>query len=202
MAVRVCFFGDSFVNGTGDDDCLGWVGRLCAAERHRGEDLTLYNLGVRRDTSADIRRRWRGEATARLASDGEGRLVFSFGLNDCAPGPHGAAPRVSAEEGVDNARAILAEAADWLPTLMIGPPPVTDSADRNQDVIARSERLAGLCSKLRVPFLSTVTFARAIYPTWRAEADAGDGIHPNAESYAALADLVRRWPAWQAWFSP
>ena len=25
--MRICFFGDSFVNGTGDDECLGWVGR-------------------------------------------------------------------------------------------------------------------------------------------------------------------------------
>ena len=38
MAPRICFFGDSFVNGTGDDDALGWVGRLCAAERRAGLD--------------------------------------------------------------------------------------------------------------------------------------------------------------------
>ncbi|HZC55143.1 MAG TPA: hypothetical protein VE396_03730 [Xanthobacteraceae bacterium] len=29
--IRICFFGDSMVNGTGDDACLGWVGRICAA---------------------------------------------------------------------------------------------------------------------------------------------------------------------------
>jgi acyl-CoA thioesterase-1 len=28
--MRICFFGDSFVNGTGDDDGLGWVGRIVA----------------------------------------------------------------------------------------------------------------------------------------------------------------------------
>lgn len=26
--MRICFIGDSFVNGTGDDTCLGWVGRI------------------------------------------------------------------------------------------------------------------------------------------------------------------------------
>lgn len=77
--MRLCFFGDSFVNGTGDDDCLGWVGRLCAAERRVGRDLTVYNLGVRRDTSDDILRRWRREAEARLPPGCGGRLVFSFG---------------------------------------------------------------------------------------------------------------------------
>ena len=65
--IRVCFFGDSFVNGTGDDACLGWVGRACAAGRRNGMDLTCYNLGIRGDTSADVLRRWEHEARARLA---------------------------------------------------------------------------------------------------------------------------------------
>jgi lysophospholipase L1-like esterase len=60
--MRICFFGDSIVNGTGDPDCLGWVGRVCGAARKSGVDLTSYNLGIRRDTSADILRRWRREA--------------------------------------------------------------------------------------------------------------------------------------------
>jgi hypothetical protein len=30
MSIRICFFGDSIVNGTGDDACLGWVGRICS----------------------------------------------------------------------------------------------------------------------------------------------------------------------------
>jgi lysophospholipase L1-like esterase len=28
--IRICFVGDSFVNGTGDETALGWAGRLCA----------------------------------------------------------------------------------------------------------------------------------------------------------------------------
>ena len=34
--MRICFIGDSFVNGTGDDDCLGWAGRLGAGARPGG----------------------------------------------------------------------------------------------------------------------------------------------------------------------
>jgi hypothetical protein len=34
-------FGDSIVNGTGDDACLGWVGRICSAARRRGIDPAL-----------------------------------------------------------------------------------------------------------------------------------------------------------------
>lgn len=78
-----CFFGDSFVNGTGDSECLGWAGRICADARRNGCDLTYYNLEVRRDTSRDIAERWRHEAMIRLPSDIDGRLIFSFGVNDC-----------------------------------------------------------------------------------------------------------------------
>ena len=42
--IRVCFLGDSFILGTGDVDGLGWAGRVHAAERGRGIDLTSYNL--------------------------------------------------------------------------------------------------------------------------------------------------------------
>ncbi|HUO23736.1 MAG TPA: hypothetical protein VMU59_14580, partial [Caulobacteraceae bacterium] len=62
--LRVCFLGDSFTQGTGDDAALGWVGRVVAAERGRGHDLTGYNLGVRGQTGADIAERAAAEAGA------------------------------------------------------------------------------------------------------------------------------------------
>ena len=66
MAFRVCFIGDSFVLGVGDPDGLGWSGRIAAAARRRGIDITAYNLGVRRETTADIARRWQAEVAPRL----------------------------------------------------------------------------------------------------------------------------------------
>ena len=200
MSVRVCFFGDSFVNGTGDDDGLGWVGRLCAAERRAGADLTAYNLGVRRDTSADIRGRWRREAEARLPSEYDGRLVFSFGVNDCAALADGA-PRIAMAAALGNARAILGEASAWLPTLVVGPLPVTESAAQNERVVALSEGLAVICAGVGVPFFSALAFSTAAHEIWRAEAARGDGVHPNSRSYAALAETVRAWPAWRGWFA-
>ena len=106
-AIRVCFFGDSFVNGTGDDACLGWVGRACAAGRENGADLTCYNLGIRGDSSADVLRRWEHEARARLPPEHDGRLVFSFGANDCCLRDDASQVRVPLDEALANARAIL-----------------------------------------------------------------------------------------------
>jgi hypothetical protein len=41
----ICFFfGDSFANGTGDDDALGCVGRILAQARHAGRDVTARRV--------------------------------------------------------------------------------------------------------------------------------------------------------------
>lgn len=80
--MRICFIGDSFVNGTGDPDYLGWTGRICIAARNLGYDITYYNLGIRGDTSADIKARWLREISCRLKAEYDSRIVFSFGIND------------------------------------------------------------------------------------------------------------------------
>lgn len=186
--MRICFFGDSFVNGTGDPHCLGWVGQVCA-----GRGVTVYNLGIRRDASGDVARRWRGEAGLRLPPEADGRLVFSFGANDCVDG--GPPPA----ETLATTRRVLGEAAIWLPTLFVGPPPRGEPAGDSR-VAALSDGLAALCRELAVPFLE-VFRPLAGCPAWAAEAAAGDGAHPAAGGYQALAGLVESWPAWQAWFT-
>lgn len=137
--MRIRFFGDSFVNGTGDDDCLGWPGRPCAEARQRGHDVTLYNLDIRRDTSGDVARRWERETSARLPLEHDGRLVVSFGVNDCVREQEW--PKVSEDASVANTRATLARARARWPTLMFGPP-CTGDADLDQRVERWSERIA------------------------------------------------------------
>ncbi len=117
--MRLCVFGDSFVNGTGDPERLGWLGRATAGAR----DVTVYNLGIRGDTSSDIRARWRAETAYRLAGRDDGRLVFSFGVNDCCPDDAGGERRVARDTTLDNAATLFRESSERWPTLMIGPPP-------------------------------------------------------------------------------
>lgn len=195
-SLRICFFGDSMVNGTGDDACLGWVGRACAAARQGGHDVTCYNLGIRRDTSEAVRIRWESEAEARLPADQDGRLVFSFGANDGCLGPDGAL-RVAPERSLANAEAILVAAVARRPVLMVGPLPICDP-----EVDARTAELSArfsiLCARLGIPFLSVIDIASAS-ETWRREVAAGDGAHPNADGYALIAGAFTRWAPWRAW---
>jgi lysophospholipase L1-like esterase len=192
---RICFFGDSFTQGTADEHCLGWVGRLCAAARAAGHDVTAYNLGVRRDTSADIRRRWRAEYAARLRSDCDHRIVFCLGANDMTV--ENGRLRVETADSVANFRALLAEGGALAPVLALGPLPVNEAAQdrRILDLCARYARIAAVAG---VPYLP---LARGLLAesAWKNAVAGGDGTHPDGRGYALIAETIRRWPAW--WFS-
>lgn len=198
--MRICFFGDSFVNGTGDDDGLGWVGRLVAKARRGGRDVTGYNLGIRRNTSADVASRWKSEASLRLPSECDGRLVFSFGANDCLSNGVDGGPRVGRAESLANAESILDAALRWLPILMIGPGIVADDREANARICALSAEYAKLCDRIGAPYLEICDLLLAS-PTWTQEALAGDGAHPNRGGYAIVADAVSNWRSWRSWIA-
>ena len=194
LDIRICFFGDSFVNGTCDPDYLGWSGRVCKAANR--PNLTYYNLGIRGNTSEQIEARWQAEAALRFPSPSDARLVFSFGVNDnCTENGH---LRVSAKGSVGCARRILTQSKSQYPTLMIGPPPVEDEAINDRTVVT-SMAYAALCEALDVPYLETYAPLRQ-NPTWMNEVAQIDGAHPAAAGYEAFAQLVSDWEAWQAWF--
>ncbi len=193
--IRVCFIGDSFVNGTLDATYLGWTGRLCVDLAQGGLAVTSYNLGVRRDTSIDIARRWQGEARVRFADGCDNRLVFSFGTNDTAW--EGQQRRVALSESINSARRILDDAQQY-PALMVGPPPIADAA-HNQRTQELSDQFATLCAQLQVPYLDIFTPLRQS-TRWRQAVGQGDGAHPVAAGYEAIAQLVKQWPTWQQWF--
>ena len=193
MLRHLCFIGDSFVQGCGDPALLGWVGRLCAPLAAPGRDLTVYNLGIRGQTSSQIRRRWRAEAEPRLPAGSPAGLVFSFGANDSAQA-------VPPAETLAHTAIILAEAMSIAPTLMLGPPPIADDPAAEERLARLCPALAEVARRLSVPYLP-VHAALRHDPAWRDEALANDGAHPAAAGYAALARLAASWPAWRAWFA-
>jgi len=195
--MRICFFGDSFVSGTGDDACLGWVGRACAAARRAGRDVTCYNLGIRGDTTAHVLKRWRDEADARLVAEHDGRLVFSFGANDCCPATDGAGVRVAPGQALENAEAILKVARASRPTLMVGPLPVGDVAT-DRRIVELSAEFATLCANLGVPYLELFGLVAAS-PVWSQEVARGDGAHPNMGGYREVAEAFMHWDIWRNW---
>lgn len=197
--MRICAIGDSFVNGVGDAAGLGWIGRLLRPMKALNPDVTLYNLGVRGDTSSDIRTRWRREVDVRSAPGLDIRLIFSFGVNDCCPDENGLSPRVAADDAIANAFAILGEARALGSTLMIGPPPIA-IAEINERTAALDPLLAETAKRAAVPYLPVFkTLHRS--DVWMTEVARFDDAHPGSDGYAELAELVAAWPEWKAWRS-
>ena len=184
--VRVCVFGDSFTAGVGDRTGAGWVGRVAAAAQGPGYGLTVYNLGVRRDTSVDIARRWFGEARSRLKDGDRFGVVLAFGTNDVDE--QWGRRRVRRERTLAGLADMLDDAhtAEWAP-LAVGPPPVLDAA-----ASARAADLAGgmaaVCARRDVRFIDVGSLAED--PVWVAEVAVGDAFHPSTAGYGRLAGIV------------
>ena len=207
--LRICFVGDSIINGTLDQNGQGWPGRLVAAEIGRGHHITLYNLGVRAETSKDVARRWKGECVPRLPAEHPGAIVLGFGVNDMVEEPE-TGVRVPVDDSVAVAEKIVTEASDFRPTIWVGP----SSADMGQQPFspgpgisysfdnARTAELnqgyANLARELEVPYLDLFT-PLSQSDRWAAALEAGDGVHPGADGYALIAEIVGEWRYWRAW---
>lgn len=191
--IRICFLGDSFVNGTGDETALGWTGRLCADAHARGVPVTWYNLGVRRSTSRDILRRWEAECGLRLPEGCDGRIVLSCGVNDAAI--ENESLRVPVEESCANVREIL-QGARGYKRLLVGPPPVDDD-EKNSRILALSRRYTQEAGALGVPFIDLFGVL-AGDSAYRREIAGRDGNHPGSAGYAKIAGILLSSPDW--WF--
>ena len=193
MDIRICFVGDSFVNGAGDEMALGWAGRLCAAASRIGFPVTYYNLGVRRDTSREILLRWEGECACRLPDFCDGRVVVSCGVNDTVV--ENGQWRVAHGASVENVRQILRGAMKYK-LIMVGPPPVHDDA-QNESIMAVSEAYAREAKILGIHYIDLVTPLMSDRGYVRELAD-GDGAHPGSNGYSKMATIIGSSPGW--WF--
>lgn len=191
--IRICFIGDSLVNGTGDEAALGWAGRLCALAHASDIPVTYYNLGIRRNTSEDILLRWESECTLRLPDSCDGRIVLSCGVNDTAI--ENGKVRVDSAESCANVRAILRGAKRYT-MLMVGPPPVLDG-EQNERIESLSRANARETKALGVPYIDLFSALRAD-DAYKREVGRNDGSHPRNGGYSKMAHIISSSPNW--WF--
>ncbi len=177
----ICYFGDSLTLGFGDEAGLGWPGRLNNALIGKGQQVTSYNLGVRKDTSMQMQYRWQNEVKPRKLSDTDLKLVFSFGVADVANG-------IPTEQSLAAGVSMLTQAKAMGDVMMVGPTPINDQPKR-EEITALSRMLAGLCKRIDVPFIPTIDTMHRSFVYGQALND-GDGVHPTASGYAELADYI------------
>ncbi len=192
LDIRVCFLGDSFTLGQGDDTGLGWAGRVHAMARGRGADLSSYNLGIRGQTGAEIANRAEREVTERIADRGERQgIVLSFGANDIRL-------ECPTEESVQAAADVIRWAdSQGYSVFLMGAP---HAAEPELDALRAELNLAleQTAKGLDTPFLDIRTVL-SDWTVWHAECAAGDGIHPNAKGYAQVAEAFDVWRPWRDW---
>ena len=181
----VCFIGDSLTQGIGDQRALGWVGRLAQAsfahDPARPRNLTVYNLGLRGESSVAIQARWRGDTDRRRRNGEDMAFVFSFGAAD---GLH----KVPHEDTLRASRDILGTAASLGRTLYISPPPAFDPA-WSAHIKNVGGVLRGICAEISVP---TFDFHAPLAADAKYMASLEpDGIHPDTAGYDRMAALLR-----------
>lgn len=190
--VRVAVIGDSFVQGVRDPQRLGWVGRLplCA----EGVDLTVYNLGIRRDTSEDVARRWVREVEVRLKDGHAYGACFSFGVNDTTA--EGQSTRVPHDRSVAALTGIARSAANlgWS-KLVVGPPPVADEV-QNERIAQLDDAYSKVGEREGFTYVSIFRDLLA-NPVWMKQVAEEDGSHPSSAGYRSFSELVgREWSEW------
>lgn len=211
VQIRIGFIGDSITHGTGDETLLGWPYRIGQAEVARGHDVTVYNLGVRADTSELVAARWEVECGARLKPGFNCATVFAIGINDSAYEKSDTLDgrRVGLDRSLRIVSDMLTKAKQFGPVLWVGPTPVVEemmpltrlpgvSYDfRNDTIDVYNRAYADRAAELEVPYLDLFT-PLGVDAAWEASLRASDGLHPNAAGYEIMAGAIGAWSAWRS----
>ena len=189
--LRICFLGDSLTLGQGDRTGLGWPGRVVHEALEAGAALTGYNLGVRGDSGAQIAARAPSEVKARFRHGDAKAVTIFFGANDIGQD-------LPLADSIEALEALLNWAAAHRLTAFVLSPPLYADPLSDAQAAGMTAAFAKICAGRGAPYLD-LREAGVDWSLWWAQAEAGDGIHPGAETYASLARAFSRWDAWRAW---
>jgi lysophospholipase L1-like esterase len=207
----LAFIGDSYVNGSGDSGCLGWIGRLCKKRFNPPPRLWFYDLGIPGELTDSLRLRWEAEVARRYPPPPNMHVVLMCGLNDTAE-VIGSGVLLPPAQTISNAEAIVRRAKEKYPILWIGMPPVNQQMSPmrvneeitmvfdQQRAIAVNEAMGLSAAQMGVPFLDILTPLLQSRDYMESQTE-GDGLHPSARGYEIISERVDDWPAWQSWFS-
>jgi acyl-CoA thioesterase I len=208
---RILFFGDSITAGEGDDETLGWPGRLIAMENRRlapeGLRLQGYPLGIGGDRFDHLADRWQAEAHSRLAAR-PGAIVLMIGVNDAlrAAATTGRVPH-DLDRIIARADRLGAALAGLCPALWLAPAPVHPDLLRgdgatgvavNDGVRLLTGVFRDVAARSRIPFLCLPLAEDRVYLD---ALGANDGLRPTGAGHQRIADLLSASAAWTSIFA-
>jgi lysophospholipase L1-like esterase len=193
MKTIVCF-GDSIVEGEGDDLNLGgWVGRLAAKlGPHRGkgfEGFRVYNLGIGGDTIVNIFHRL-GEVVIRkpdiVILGCVGNDVLSYLKDTRHNFPEYKISKYQAERGWHDTLTILTKLCPHVLVYGFYEVPEKEGGDRMiryEDSLAHNAFIEKTCEQYGVCYMSAVVEIGQ-------EGNVSHGSHPNAKGYDILTEAI------------
>ncbi|MDZ4247764.1 MAG: GDSL-type esterase/lipase family protein [Patescibacteria group bacterium] len=201
---KLLCIGDSITYGAWDTQG-GWDSRVrkridqeCLQSKLKKFYLT-YNLGISSDTSEQLLQRFDADVASHMHEEGELMFVFSIGTNDSTRNAKDNKLWVEPKDFENNVRKLLQKAkrhSDKM--LFLGNMPVDESKTQpyvfdptitssNEDIQAYEKIAMEVCRKENVDCLPVFSQVAAIdYQKLLIF----DGLHPNDDGHALLADLV------------
>lgn len=198
--MRVLVFGDSLAQGAWDTKG-GWTTRLAKEHGYdtykKSGDFTLvFNMGVGGDSSRELLERIEDEIIHRDEENEETSIIIAVGTNDSRT-KHGK-EFMSLEEFEDNINKILNISETYAANrvLVVGaamlnergstrdPNTGTGSSWANSRLRLFDNKLSQICSSRGITFIE-------VGEHFDTSMLNDDGLHPNDEGHAKIADLVR-----------
>lgn len=209
--LRICILGDDLATPLGDAGGVGWMGQLSRHEASFGSRFEMMTLGVPGQTSRELASHAEAELSARLPEGAPALAVFCFGLADMSAS-EAEGMRLPLPESLYWAETVMRDSLSRYPTLWIGPPPLKlKAAWRDAEghvwylnqarLAALNDAFRALAQQLHIPYLD-LTESLMHDRRWLRAIEQGNGVHPNWEGHAALANHIGRWSAWREHLNP
>ena len=205
--MRILVFGDSITQGFHDDEFGGWANRLSALAIKRGiesdynYDVSVVNLGVSGDTTADLLKRVDSEAKARTQkypTDKFDVALLAIGINDSKFEMESRKNSIPIEETIKNLESITSVVSEYCQKIIIvGLTPVFDERIQpmswkpthgysNEVIDSYNHKIKDFANENDFLFIDT----KSVYDG-NEDSCLPDGLHPNAEGHRLIFERVK-----------
>ncbi len=185
--MNIGVWGDSITHGSCDEEALGWVGRIRKA-LPTDDYNHIYNFGICGDTSDDLVERFDVELTAIHPE----KVIFAVGIND-SKFPNGSDTHlVSLEKYQQNLRQLIEKTKAHTEAItIVGATRVDDewrsargSRFMNEEIAKFNEVMKVVAAEHNLDYID-------VFETLDPATDLADGLHPNAQGYQKLFEVIK-----------
>ncbi len=185
--MNIGVWGDSITHDSCDDEALGWVGRI--RKVLPTDDYNhIYNFGICGDTSNDLIARFDSE----LAAIHPQKVIFVIGIND-SKFPEGSDTHlVSLEKYEQNLRQFIEKTKGHTDAItIVGATRVDDewrsargSRFMNEEIAKFNEVMKSIADQQGLDYID-------VFETLDTAVDLADGLHPNAQGYQKMFEVIK-----------